>query len=104
VDGGSRMIVNTDDLIGRVLAIAGVWEPNVTAAFRRTLAPGDVCLDIGAHIGYYTLLAARLVGPEGHVHAFEPAPASFRRLRANRQLNRLHNGTLARRRSGGEEG
>ena len=63
VAGGSRMRVQTDDLVGRVLAISGVWEPNVTAAFTRALAPGDVCLDIGAHIGYYTLLAARIVGP-----------------------------------------
>jgi FkbM family methyltransferase len=93
VAGGSRMLVRTDDLIGRVLAISGVWEPNVTAAFRRALAPGDVCLDVGAHIGYYTLLAARLVGPQGHVYAFEPSPASYGVLRENIELNGLENVT-----------
>jgi FkbM family methyltransferase len=93
VAGGSRMLVRTDDLVGRVLAISGVWEPNVTVAFERALARGDVCLDVGAHIGYYTLLAAKLVGPQGHVYAFEPSPDSFRALHENIELNGLANVT-----------
>src|SRR4051794_41178218 len=92
---GSRMRVRTDDLIGRVIAISGEWEPNVTAAFVRALAPGDVCLDIGAHIGYYTLLASRVVGPRGHVYAFEPSPENYSGLRANVELNGLRNVTTA---------
>jgi FkbM family methyltransferase len=87
------MLVRTDDLVGRVLAISGVWEPNVTAAFGRAVAPGDVCLDVGAHIGYYTLLAAKLMGPQGHAYAFEPSPACYPRLRANIALNGLQNVT-----------
>jgi FkbM family methyltransferase len=103
VTGGSKMVVPTDDMIGRVLAISGVWEPNVTTAFRRALAPGDVCLDIGAHIGYYTLLAATLVGPEGRVYAFEPSPDTYRRLRENVELNGLRNVTTVEQAVGGEE-
>jgi FkbM family methyltransferase len=91
VIGGSRMFVRTDDLVGRVIAISGVWEPNLTALFTSALAPGDVCIDVGAHIGYYTLLAARAVGPGGHVYAFEPSPANCRTLRRNIALNRLTN-------------
>jgi nucleoside-diphosphate-sugar epimerase len=34
---------------------------------------GDVCIDVGAHIGYYTMLASRVAGPGGHVYAFEPS-------------------------------
>jgi FkbM family methyltransferase len=102
--GGSRMRVRTDDFIGRVLAISGVWEPNVTAAFREALAPGDVCLDLGAHIGYYTVLAARLVGPEGHVYAFEPAPQIYRALCTNVELNRLRNVTPVQLAVGEQEG
>jgi FkbM family methyltransferase len=93
VVGGSRMVVRTDDLIGRVIAISGVWEPNLTAPFMRALAPGDVCVDVGAHIGYYTLLAARAVGPGGHVYAFEPSPASYGALRRNIALNTVANVT-----------
>jgi FkbM family methyltransferase len=87
------MLVRTDDFIGRALAVSGVHEPNVTAAFTAACGVGDVCLDVGAHIGYYTLLAAKLVGPDGHVHAFEPSPGSYERLVANVRLNRLDNVT-----------
>lgn len=102
--GGSRMRVRTDDLIGRVLAISGVWEPNVTAAFKRALATGDVCLDLGAHIGYYSVLAAKLVGPRGHVYAFEPAPRIHRALRINVELNGLENVTAVEVAVGEDEG
>jgi FkbM family methyltransferase len=87
------MLVRTDDSIGRVLAISGVWEPNLTAPFVRLLSPGDVCVDIGAHIGYYTLLASRLVGRDGHVYAFEPSPVNYRSLSANLARNGVANVT-----------
>jgi FkbM family methyltransferase len=93
IAGGGRVRARTDDTIGRVLAISGVWEPNVTAAFAQRLAPGDVCVDVGAHIGYYTLLASRLVGEAGHVYAFEPSPANYRALRENLELNGVANVT-----------
>jgi FkbM family methyltransferase len=101
---GSRMLVRTDDLVGCVLAISGVWEPNITAAFKRAIRPGDVCLDIGAHIGYYTLLGANVVGSRGHVYAFEPSPDAYRRLRANVDLNRLQNVTAFELAVGEQEG
>ena len=104
VVGGSRMFVRTDDLIGRVIAISGVWEPNVTAQFAPALAPGDVCIDVGAHIGYYTLLAARAVGPGGHVYAVEPSPANYRALRRNIALNGLDNVTALEAAAGAETG
>jgi FkbM family methyltransferase len=93
VVGGSKMLVRTDDSLGRVLAISGVWEPNVTSTFIRSLSPGDVCVDIGAHIGYYTLLASKLVGAKGHVYAFEPSPRSYAALRANLDRNDVENVT-----------
>jgi FkbM family methyltransferase len=87
------MRVHTGDTVGRVLAISGVWEPGVTTAFMRSLAPGDVCVDIGAHIGYFTLLAARLVGPHGRVYAFEPSPSNYAQLAANLRRNDVANVT-----------
>ncbi|MEZ5316857.1 MAG: FkbM family methyltransferase [Vicinamibacterales bacterium] len=61
----------------------GVYEPGISHVVSRLLRPGDVCLDVGAHIGWYTTLAATLVGPTGAVHAFEPLPSAFRRLERN---------------------
>src|SRR3954447_18860591 len=48
------------------------YEPKVIAALTRLVRPGDVCADIGANVGYYSLLLAQLTGPEGRVVAFEP--------------------------------
>jgi FkbM family methyltransferase len=96
VAGGSRMRVATSEVTGRMLATSGIWEPHVTAVFRERLRSGDVCLDIGANVGYFTLLAARLVGPNGHVHAFEPEPSNAEQLAANVQSNQLANVTIHR--------
>jgi FkbM family methyltransferase len=86
------MRVETDG-VGRVLAVEGIWEPHVTALFRASLSPGDVCVDVGANIGYFTLLAARLVGPAGHVYALEPAPATYGALVSSIELNGFSNVT-----------
>jgi FkbM family methyltransferase len=91
VTGGSRMIVDTTDMMGRVLATSGIWEPHVTVAFKRLLGRGDVCVDVGAHTGYYTLLASKLVGPEGRVYALEPSEWAYGALRANLALNGVSN-------------
>ncbi len=55
------------------------------------LRPGDVVVDVGAHVGFFTLLAARRVGPGGSVHAFEPIPENFERLGRNIELNGFEN-------------
>ena len=48
------------------------YEPKVVTALRRLVRPGYVCADLGANVGFFTLLLARLVGPTGRVVAFEP--------------------------------
>jgi FkbM family methyltransferase len=68
-----------------------LWEPGETAIIADRIAPGSVFIDIGAHIGYYTVLAARLTGYAGLVIAFEPEPGNFELLLANVALNRLPN-------------
>ena len=93
VSGGYRMRVSTDEPLGRALATTGVWEPQITAAFQTLLAPGDVCVDVGAHIGFFTLLAAELVGPCGRVYAIEPAAETYAALVANVDLNSAANVT-----------
>ena len=76
------------------LAFVGAHEPAVTALLRREVKPGDVAVDIGAHIGYFTLLLSRLVGEKGKVFAFEPDPDNFALLRRNAELNGLRNVVL----------
>ena len=71
--------------------VLGTYEPEVAAVLRREIAPGNVCVDIGAHIGYNALLMARLTGKDGKVVAFEPVPENFKMLEKNVTLNALTN-------------
>jgi FkbM family methyltransferase len=66
-------------------------EPDVTRLMMRALKPGDIAVDVGANIGFFTVLMGKLVGPTGKVHAFEPHPENVRRLHRNLVLNDLHN-------------
>jgi FkbM family methyltransferase len=70
----------------RLLA-RGLAELPVQEALRRTIAPGAVVYDVGANVGFFTVLAARFAGPEGTVVAFEPAPECAASVRANAAVN-----------------
>lgn len=67
------------------------YEPDICHVFLRALRPGDVVWDVGANVGFFTILAAHLVGPSGKVIAFEPDSNNITRLRANINLNGLGN-------------
>lgn len=88
---GSRVLSNAQDVIGRYIYYFGVWEPNQTAWIRRRLAPGDVFIDVGANIGYYSLLASTLVSSTGSVVAVEALPALFSILKKNLEMNGAEN-------------
>jgi len=68
----------------------GCYEKFTVALFKQSLLPGMVVCDIGAHIGFYSLLAAQRVGPHGRVYAFEPDPRTFRYLVININQNNFH--------------
>lgn len=72
----------TDKFMMR-LRKSGGYERHEFALVRKLLKPGQVFVDVGAHIGYYTTLAAELVGPTGRVYAFEPNPLNAKLLRKN---------------------
>jgi len=76
-----------DRHVSRSLRETGIWEPYETELFRALLGPGAVCVDVGANIGYFSVLAAALVGDEGRVYAFEPDPDNCALLRRNAALN-----------------
>ena len=63
------------------------FEPDATRVFRKLVRAGDVMVDVGANYGWYTTLAAQLVGTEGRVFAFEPVPSTFERLSEHIELN-----------------
>ena len=65
----------------------GTTEPDFQAAFAARIRPGDVVYDLGANVGFYAVLAARLVGPAGRVVSFEPFPESAARARENAARN-----------------
>lgn len=69
----------------------GKFDGLERSIIRHFLRPGCTAVDIGASIGVYTVLLARLVGPTGTVYAFEPDPSSFTLLERNVQLNRCQN-------------
>jgi len=69
----------------------GSYEYNKRQVFEKVVASGSVVFDIGANVGYYTLLAAVLVGPRGKVVAFEPVPDNLRYLKEHLRLNHIAN-------------
>ena len=73
--------------MSRRLREEGTWEPYESSLVLDLLQPGDIFVDVGANIGYFSLLAASVVGEEGAVFAFEPDPDNYRLLVANAELN-----------------
>jgi FkbM family methyltransferase len=72
----------------------GTYERQVQALFRERIHPGAIVLDIGANVGFFTLLASKLAGSSGHVYAFEPLPRNLYYLERHVRLNDLTNVTV----------
>ena len=89
---GHKMYLNArDKVITPSVLNSGVWEKYETELFLRVVKRGMVVIDLGANIGWYTLIAAKLVGKKGKVYAFEPEPVSYALLRRNVQMNGYNN-------------
>jgi len=88
---GARIAGNTEDFIQSYIYYFGVWEPHLTHFIEERLARGDTFVDVGANIGYFSLLASSLVGSRGTVVAIEASPGIFAQLQANIALNRADN-------------
>lgn len=69
----------------------GSYELDIQRLLSQTIKPGHVVLDIGAHVGFYTLLASRLVGQTGWVHSVEPLPRNIEYIQRHVEINRLSN-------------
>lgn len=88
---GSKMSGDTQDILQQYLYYFGVWESNLTHFITRRLAPGDTFIDVGANIGYFSLLASKIVGETGRVVAIEASPRIFSALRSNIACNQARN-------------
>ncbi|MGE4425646.1 MAG: FkbM family methyltransferase [Solirubrobacteraceae bacterium] len=71
------------------LIVRGIVEPPVAEALRRHLPPGGVLWDVGANLGYFALLGARIAGPDGEVLAIDPLPGNIDAAAAAAALNGL---------------
>ena len=80
-----------DEAVSSTIFADGIWEPEETEFLEKILRPGMVFIDIGAHIGYYTVIAAGFVGSTGKVFAFEPDPGNFALLQKNVAENHCQN-------------
>ena len=89
---GKKWVLNAGGKIARLLL--STYEIEQTSCFEKMIKEGNTILDIGASIGYYTLLSSYLVGNKGKVFAFEPDPTNLFYLEKHITLNRLTNVTL----------
>lgn len=88
--GGATMDLDLTEYVQRRI-FYGSYEPNEARLLRRFLRPGDAVLDVGANVGFFTLLASQAVGPSGRVVAVEPVPANATALERNLRLNDVTN-------------
>lgn len=88
---GFAMSLGLGEFVDRTIWCQGEWEPLQSQLIRRVLRPGDRFVDVGANIGYFSLLASRRVGPSGSVVAIEANAATHALLTANLALNACAN-------------
>jgi FkbM family methyltransferase len=84
--------------------VLGTSEPFVQDALVRLLRPSMTVYDIGANVGFYAVIIAKLVGPGGRVISFEPIPNNADRIEQNLRINGFENGTVLRQALGGTDG
>jgi FkbM family methyltransferase len=90
--GSFKMFLNPWDIaLTPIIMFRGQWEPGETHWIVKGLKKGDTFVDAGANVGWYTVIASKIVGDEGRVFAFEPDPEAFALLEANVRLNGLTN-------------
>jgi len=89
--GGVELLCDAADAAVTPGLLSGHYEPHLTAVFERYCRPGMTVIDVGANLGYYSLLASGLVGPTGRVIALEPNSENCRLLLSSMRLNNVSN-------------
>ncbi|MGY8913518.1 MAG: FkbM family methyltransferase [Flavobacteriales bacterium] len=83
-----------NDHVSRKMHKIKVWEPTETCCVVELLSPNDFVIDVGANIGYYTVLFSKLIGSRGKIIALEPDKKNFSILSLNVKLNQINNAEL----------
>ena len=86
---GHKIYLDPKDSLG--LSLDPNYEPQETQLLKKIIKKNSTVIDIGANIGYFTLLLAKLVGPDGKVFSFEPDPNNFSILEKNVKINGYSN-------------
>jgi FkbM family methyltransferase len=90
VFNGMPIIVNNQDMcVSRSIRVLGYWERRIGNCLLRFLKPRQTIVEVGANYGYYTLLLAKAVGPQGKVYTFEANPDVYKYLEKTIELNHL---------------
>jgi FkbM family methyltransferase len=92
---GGRLDIVLPEAVSTQIWRYGFFEDDVCLFLLRSLRPGMVVLDVGAHFGFFTLLASELVGAEGRIVAVEPMPETFGRLARNAAIHGSHDNITA---------
>ena len=91
IEPGVSFMLDPRDLVPLTILRTGVWQPEIWDSISPSLSEGGVFLDVGAHIGYFSMKATRRVGKTGRVVAFEPNPETLKMLRDNVSANHAEN-------------
>ncbi len=88
------LFIQPGEEVSECVYTQGFYEPNQFFALKRLLNKGNTFIDIGAHIGLFSIYASKRVGPLGKVYAFEPSPRERERLSEHIKINHLDNITV----------
>jgi FkbM family methyltransferase len=86
---GLKLKIYPGNEIFRALFVRGVYDPNLIIVVNALLKKGSVFIDVGANMGYFSLLASQVVGKDGKIFALEPSSRDFARLQDNIKTNNL---------------
>jgi FkbM family methyltransferase len=90
IPGVGLMRLRPNSIVSYRLGVFGIWEPAISHFMRSRISNGAVCIDVGANIGYFSLLMSR-ASPDGRVYAIEPSPVIRSELDENIALNGMRN-------------
>jgi len=91
---GNQFVLHRGNQLSELVFLEGAYEPLETMIVSKAVRSGDVVLDVGANVGYYTALLDKLVNPGGQVHSFEPGQGTFARLQETKKLLALERTSL----------